>query len=258
MEKLLFSDALTEIWVFIRRLNKFADECQPWFLAKDLEKRAELAGVMYVLAEGLRFVSILISPFMPDTPKLMRAQLGIADEALAAWDSAKAFGSLPDEISVVKGDAIFPRIDLAKELKRLEDEAKPEETEAQAEPVIEAEPAAPAEPELPEGIITIEDFAKVKLQVGLILECEKVKKSDKLLKSQIKVGERVHQVVSGIAKWYSPEDMVGKRVVVVSNLKPVKLKGVLSEGMLLAAANDAGELNLVTVDGSISDGSEVR
>ncbi len=243
MEKLFFHEGLGEAWSLIRRANKYVDETQPWVLAKDESKKAELANVLYVLSETLRIVSVLISPFMPNTPKEIRRQLNITDETLSTWDSIKTFGQLPRSISVTKGDVIFPRIDIPKELEALA-QVKPDE-----------EPKKQEEPKTPE--ITIDDFAKVELKIGEVLECERIEGSDKLLKSQIKIGSETRQVVSGIAKHYTPEQMVGKKVVVVTNLKPVKLRGHLSEGMILAASDSDGTLNLLTVDGGVGNGAVV-
>jgi methionyl-tRNA synthetase len=261
LDKLLFSDALSDIWILVKRLNKFADESKPWVLAGDPEKRLELAGVMRALAEGIRVVAVLIGPFMPGTSKAILDRLNLPDSEGRSWDSAKSFDSI-GEFEIAKGDAIFPRIDIKAELAYLSvqspfgaepaSEGKPKEADADKDKV-KAEEAA-----LPEGVITIDDFAKVELKVGLILACEKVGKSDKLLKSQVKLGDGTRQIVSGIAQWYSPEQMVGKRIVVVTNLKPAKLRGELSEGMLLAAADEAGNLSLVTLDREIADGSGVR
>ena len=253
MEKLLFSDALTEIWTLIRRANKYIDETEPWILAKDESKKARLSNVLYVLAETLRVTAILITPFMPNTPKAIFEQLSIQDENLTAWESAKQFGSLAKDVKIQKGKIVFPRIDIKKELEEMEkaaEEIKTEKKKAEKEKPV-------AENKTPEAI-SIEDFSKVELKVGEILECERVEKSDKLLKSQIKVGERVHQIVSGIAKQYSPEQLIGRKVVVVTNLKPVKLRGVLSEGMILAASDDDGNLTLVTTQEDINSGAVVR
>lgn len=236
MDKLLLSDATTEIWKLVKRSNKYIDETAPWILARDENKKAALANVLYNLAESLRIISILIEPFMPNTPKLIREQLGITDSYLTTWDSLNKWGLLPKETEVKKGEIIFPRIDLKKPLK----EVKTEKTA-----------------KLIEEFITIDDFDKIKLKIGEVLECEKVAKSDKLLKSQIKIGNEVRQIVSGIAKWYTPEQMIGKKVVVVTNLKPVKLRGVMSEGMILAASDESGNLALVSIDTDIINGAEV-
>jgi len=252
MEKMLFSDAFSEIWVLVRRCNKYIDETTPWILAKDESKKSELAGIMYTLAETLRIIAVLISPGMPNTPKEIYKQLCIEDENLKNWDSIQKFGNLPKEVKIQKGSVVFPRLDLEKELEELEIAM----AKAQNESVANKKDSK--EDFQKEELITIDDFAKVKLKVGKVIKCEKVEKSDKLLKSQIKIGNEVRQIVSGIALHYSPEEMVGKSVVVVTNLKPVKLRGVLSEGMILAASDNEGNLKAVTIDGDIEDGSEVR
>lgn len=248
MEKLLFSDSLAEIWNLIRRANKYIDETQPWVLAKDESNKAQLAGVLYNLAEVLRIVSILIQPFMPATTPKVWNQLGISEGEFTTWDSIKEWGKLPDNIKVNKGEILFPRIDLEDELKKLEEALK----KAQEEMVVKTEEKNT------EQYISIDDFSKVELKVGEVIECEKVENADKLLKSKIKIGDEVRQIVSGIAKYYFPEEMIGKKVVVVCNLKPVKLRGILSEGMILAASDDNGKLVLVSVDKDIESGAKVK
>lgn len=245
MDKMLFSSALIEIWNFIRRLNKYVDETAPWVMAKDESKKAELADIMYTLAEGLRISAILISPAMPNTPKAIYTQLGITDDSLKEWDSAKKFGLLKKELKVSKGDVIFPRIDIKKELEELEANLKNEDKTDSDE--------KPSKP-----LIEFEAFEKLEMKVGEIIECEKIKKSKKLLKSQVKIGDETRQIVSGIAEHYTPEQMKGKRVVVVTNLKPVKLCGEVSQGMILAAQDKDGSLKIVTTDGEIENGAEVR
>ncbi len=252
MEKMLFSDAYSEIWVLVRRCNKYIDETAPWIIAKDESRKAELAGIMYTLSEALRITAILITPGMPNTPDEIYKQLCIEDEELKKWESAKEFGKLPEEVKIQKGNVVFPRIDIKKELEELETAMK----KAQDESAAKKENNGKKENQ--DEIITIDDFSKVKLKVGEVIKCEKVEKADKLLKSQIKIGSEVRQIVSGIAKFYSPEEMVGKKVVVVTNLKPVKLRGILSEGMILAASDENGNLKTITVDGDIESGSEVR
>lgn len=253
MENMLFSDALEEIWKLVRRCNKYIDETAPWVLAKDESKKAELAGVMYTLCEALRIIAILISPFMPNTPLAIYKQLNISDDNIKTWDSLKTFGLLNKSIKVEKGDIVFPRIDVKKELEAL---AKAEEANKNSvENNTEKKDINIEETE--NNFITIDDFAKVDLKVGKVLECEKVEGADKLLKSRIKIGDEVRTILSGIAKHYSPEDMVGKKVVVVTNLPPRKMRGVMSEGMILAASDKDGKLNLVTVDGNIEDGAEI-
>ncbi len=251
VEKLMdafdFSNALAEIWKLISRANKYIDETMPWKLIKDEGKKARLAAVLYNLAESLRIVGELIRPVMPNTtPKIME-QLG-CDEM--GWDSAKQFGVLKN-VKVKKGEALFPRIDVEKELARLE-AAKPEPEKPAEEPIEKPEP---------KDEITIDDFGKLDLRVGTVLACEKIKKSSKLLKFQIDFGYEKRQIVSGIAKFYKPEDLIGKQVVAVVNLAPVKLCGEESNGMILSAAvNTANgeELSLIAPITLMRNGREVR
>jgi len=258
MDAMCFSDALADIWVLIRRMNKYADETQPWVLIKDESRRAELAGALYTLAETLRAIAVLISPFMPRTPLAIKAQLNI-DGGLLTWESAKSFGLLPREVVIAKGGVVFPRIDLNKELESLQQAL----LDAQAGTELKkAEASATAgggeqNPDKAGGMIDIDEFARVKLRTGVVLACERVEGSDKLLKSQVRIGEETRQIVSGIAKYYTPEEMVGKCVVVVVNLKPVRLRGVLSEGMLLCADAEDG-VRLITAEGELRGGETVR
>ena len=247
LDKMNFSEALNEIWNVIRRANKYTDENQPWVLCKDESRRDELANVLYHLAETLRIVSIIIEPFMPKIPAQIRAQLNIEDPLLYSWDSAKTFGLLPMEVAITKGPILFPRIDIPKELESL--------ITAQGGGTVKSK-----EKSEEKTIINIDDFAKLDLKVGEILTCEAIE-GTRLLKSQIRLGSELRQIVSGIAQFYEPDQMVGRKVVVVANLKPVKLRGVLSEGMILAASQGKGKnevLNLVTIDGDIPDGAIVR
>lgn len=248
MDKLLMTDALTHIWTFIRRLNKYIDENEPWILAKDEADREVLASVMYHLLEGIRFVSIMVSPVMTRVLAKVRSQIQIPDE-LASWDSIKEFGRLSKFVGVDKGEVIFPRLDMDEEMNELNE-------------IFEAQKKANQTEDYPKVTqkeeISIDEFFKSQLQVGEVVECRKVKKSKKLLVSKIRVGEEVLQIVSGIAEHYTPEDMLGKKVVVVRNLKPVKLCGELSQGMVLAASDDKGNLVLATVDRDIISGSEVK
>lgn len=282
LDKLQFSTALSEIWKAISRTNKYIDETMPWVLAKDEANRGRLAAVMYNLAESLRIVSILIQPFMPETPEKIWTQLGISDKALVEWEKASVWGGYPVDAKVCKGDVIFPRIDLKKELEELEsmnapkagddksakDASKAEKgansgaasqgaCKAQAAKSDEKSAAqtAPAD-ETDANLITIDDFAKVELRVAKVIAAEKVEKADKLLKLQLQVGDEQRQVVSGIAKYYTPEEMVGKTIVLVANLKPVKLRGIESQGMILAASNENG-LSLVTIDKDLGSGAHV-
>lgn len=242
MDSFDFSNALAEIWKLVSRANKYIDETAPWVLAKDESKRARLACVIYNLIECLRIAGELIRPVMPNTtPKIME-QLGVPEYG---WDSAKTFGAAKN-VTVKKGEALFPRIDLEKELERLENEKKKAEMPGK----IAEKPESKEE-------IDIEDFAKAELKCATVIAAEKVKKSSKLLKLQLDLGYETRQVVSGIAKYYTPEDMVGKRVVVVTNLKSVKLCGEDSFGMILCASN-GDKLTLISPEKDIENGSEVR
>jgi len=263
IEKLFFNNALEDIWVIIRRLNKYIDETMPWVLAKDEANKPKLAGVLYTLAEGLRVVSIMIEPFMPMTPEKIWSQIGIQRGELTAWDSIHIWGGLPKTATAKKGENMFPRIDKEKELEILEaangstSEAK---SEAKTETKDDSKKDAKQETkEVKEAeYITIDDFAKVELKIGEVIASARVPKSDKLLVSQIKIGDETRQIVSGIAKYYEPEEFIGKKVIVVTNLKPVKLRGILSEGMVLCAADESGKLVAVGPLGEIVSGSEVR
>ncbi len=243
LDKLNFSVALTNIWKFVSRTNKYIDETAPWALAKDETKQARLAEVMYNLCESIRIISVLIAPFMPETSAKIRAQLGVAADF--DWSECGEFGK-EATYTVVKGDIIFPRIDLEKELAELE-AAK-----------AAAEPVNPLKEEI-QGVarIGIDDFAKVDLRVAKITACEPVKKAKKLLKLTLDDGTGdPRTVASGIALYYKPEELVGKSIILVSNLKPAVLCGVESCGMILAA--DAGEdVKVIFVDG-IPAGSKVR
>ncbi|MGL4737505.1 MAG: methionine--tRNA ligase [Cellulosilyticaceae bacterium] len=252
MEKLFFNNALENIWVMIRRFNKYIDETMPWVLAKDEASKAKLAGVLYTLAEGLRIVSIMIEPFMPCTPEKIWEQIGITRGDVTAWDTIHTWGTLQQDVHAKKGINMFPRIDKEKELAELEAATKP------ADAKVEKKVEAPKEEIKEVEYITIDDFAKVELKIGEVIACDRVPKADKLLVSQIKIGEEVRQIVSGIAKYYEPEQFVGKKVVVVTNLKPVKLRGIMSEGMVLCASDDEGNLVAVGPLGEMVSGAIVK
>ena len=256
MDKMQFSNALTEIWNLVRRVNKYIDETTPWVLAKDESSKDKLANVMYTLAESLRIIGILIIPAMPNTSKAIFEQLSIKDNNLLIWDSAKTFGLLPKDLSITKGNVIFPRIDIEKELKDLD--AMIEATKAKAKNNLSNKEETKTEEK---EQIAFEDFLKMDFKIGQVLECEKIKKSNKLLKSKVKIGDKVVQIVSGIANYYTPEEMIGKRVVVLTNLKPAKLCGEISEGMILAASDNNNNLKIITVEDSeniIKSGAEVK
>lgn len=257
MDEMQFSQALAEIWKLIGDCNRYIDITQPWVLGKSEEGLPRLKTVMYYLAECVRAIAVYVFPTMPSTPEKIYAQLGVTDPALMTWESVQKFGGIRPGTQVKKGAAIFPRYDVKKEL-----ESIAAERAAQA-PAPEKKPEAPkkAAPkaEAPAGPIGIEDFAKVKLIAAKIIACEKVEKSDKLLKSTLDCGNgETRTVVSGIAKWYSPNEMPGKTVVLVANLAPRKMRGVLSEGMLLCAEDAEGNLKLLTVEGgAFAPGSEI-
>jgi len=260
MDKLQFSSALTEIWKTISRTNKYIDETMPWVLAKDESNKARLAEVMYNLAESIRVISILIQPFMPETPAKIWEQLGIKDSDALTWDSTKEWGKYPENAKVKKGDVIFPRIDLKKELEELEKmTSQPEENKTADKNESKKAPDSKEQAKAQEsdGFITIDDFAKLDLRVAKVLEAEKVEGADKLLKLKVEVGDEIRQVVSGIAKYYNPEDLKGKYVILVANLKPVRLKGIESQGMILAASDDK-ELAIVTLDKIMKSGTKVK
>lgn len=257
MDKLQFSSALSEIWKAIGRTNKYIDETMPWVLAKDTSNNARLAEVLYNLAESLRIVSILLEPFMPETPQKIWEQLGIdfEDRRFTKWDLAGQWGIYPAGINVKKGDVLFPRIDLKAELEELE---KMSATRTEAKQNAQDNQSANSNDQSNKNeFITIDDFAKVDLRVAKVLEAEKIEGADKLLKLILQVGEEKRQVVSGIAKHYSPDEIKGKYVVLVANLKPVRLKGIESQGMILAAS-EGESLVLVTTEKDIQSGSKVK
>ncbi len=249
MDKMMFSDALIELWNLIRRTNKYIDETQPWILIKEEAKHSELANALYNVTESIRIISILLQPFMPNTPELIWKQIGIEAGELTAWESAKQWGKLSKTLSVKKGNVIFPRIDMKKEIAELEEAIKASQANsiANQDKKQETKKEQKKQPEVPSEI-SIDDFFKVQLKVGEIIASEKVEKSDKLLRNQVKIGDEVRTIFSGISKWYSPEEMVGKKVVVAYNLKPRKMMGEMSYGMLLCADDGADKLSLLTLD----------
>ncbi|MBQ6998959.1 MAG: methionine--tRNA ligase [Clostridia bacterium] len=245
MEEYRVADALEEIISLARRSNKYIDETEPWALAKDESKADRLQTVLFNLLEAIRFIGVLIAPFLPDTADKIISQCGAKESSV---DSLNAFAQ-SGAITVGKAEMLFARIDEKKKLAELE-------SEMQA--AMDAAKKAEAEVKEPENKeISIDDFAKVELKVGKVLECAHVEGADKLLVSKIKIGDEVRQIVSGIAKYYTPEEFVGKKVAVVTNLKPVKLRGVLSEGMILAAS-EGGKLAALTVDDEIPDGAVIK
>jgi len=250
MDKLQFSNALSEIWKAISRSNKYIDETMPWILAKDESKRGRLAAVMYNLAESLRIISVLIQPFMPTTSEKIFRQLGLADKKYHQWDTAYSWGHYPRGNRVEKGEIIFPRIDLEKELKELENILAKNSSQNSKPP--KAENKNPIKDE-----ISIEDFSRVDLRVAKVIEAHSIEGSDKLLRLILDMGGQQRQVVAGISKYYKPEELPGKKVIFVANLKPARLRGVESQGMILAAEDENG-LSLLTLDRDVKEGSPVR
>ena len=244
-----FSAALTEIWKLVARSNKYIDETMPWALGKDEAKRARLAAVMYNLCESLRIISILIAPFMPETSPRIQKQLGVSGDAVT-YESAAVWGATPAGTVVEKGETLFPRIDVDKEIEAL-NTLIPNPMEQKAEEKKEKK-------EIP-GLaqIGIEDFAKVELRAAKVVACEPVKKAKKLLKLTLDDGAGERIVASGIAKWYKPEDLIGKTVVLVANLKPATLCGVESQGMILAADTGEDDVRVLFLEG-VPAGSSIH
>lgn len=242
MDSLRVSEALDEIWRLVRRANKYIDETMPWVLAKDDANKERLKGVLYNLTEAIRIISVLISSFMPDTSRKINEQFNFEGKVVT-WDSILEFGNL-ERVSVKRGELLFPRIDVEKKLEELE-KLYGQKEEKKMVPI--------------KSEITIEDFDKIDLRVVKVLEAERIKGADKLLKLKVDLGGEERQIVSGIAKYYEPEKLVGKKVILVANLKPVKLRGVESFGMILAASTeDKEKLVLATVDDDIETGSQVK
>ena len=252
MEKMQFSVVLAELWSLVSRTNKYIDETSPWVLAKDEENLPKLRAVMANLAESLRYIAVMLQPFMTSAPKRIMEQLGLKEELLQ-WDSIGTFGNvIPANTKVVeKGVPIFPRLDAEVEISYIREQmqasVKTPQEESKKE-IVET-------PDTPE--ITIDDFMKVDLRVATVTACEPVPKANKLLKLQVDLGYEQRQVVSGIAEHYKPEELVGQKVIVVANLKPVKLRGELSQGMILAGSHD-GVLTLATVDPKLENGAKVK
>lgn len=240
------NNALIEIFKVVARANKYIDETAPWILAKDEANKPRLACVLYNLLDTIRIVSTLLSPFMPTTMPKIFEQIG-ASESDISYENAGKFNVLPSNVTVKKGEVLFPRIDVDKEIEALNELISSNKKEE--EPVEEIELA-------PE--ISIDDFAKVELRVAKVIKCEPVPKAKKLLCLQLDDGMGGRQVVSGVAKWYKPEDLIGKKVIVVANLKPVKLCGVESQGMICAADLPNGDAQVIFPDQSIPVGAKIR
>lgn len=248
MESYAFQNALMEIFKIISRSNKYIDETAPWVLGKDPAKKDRLATVLYNLLEGIRVCAVLLTPFMPDTVVKIFDQIGAPEEA-RVYETADKFGVLPANVTVHRGETLFPRIDAQKELAELEAEEKAAKTPT----VEEKKEEIVLEPE-----IGIEDFGKVELRVAKILSCEKVPKAKKLYKIQLDDGMGGRQIVSGIAQYYTPEELIGKKIIVVANLKPAKLCGVESNGMLLAGNREDGSACVTFIDDSVPVGTRLH
>ena len=249
MEKLRVADAITEVFTIFKRCNKYIDETMPWALAKDESKQDRLATVLYNLVEGICMGTTLLESFMPDTTKRILAQLNASERSL---EDLKTFGLYPSGNKVTdKPEILFARMDIKEVMEKVNELHPPKEESKEEKPeemVVDIE----AKQE-----ITFDDFAKLQFQVGEIIACEAVKKSKKLLCSQVKIGSQVRQIVSGIKAYYTPEEMVGKKVMVVTNLKPAKLAGILSEGMILCAEDAEGNVCVVSPEKNMPAGSEI-
>ena len=248
MDKLRVADAMTEVFTIFKRCNKYIDETMPWALAKDEEKKDRLATVLYNLVEGICIGATLLKSFMPETTERILAQLSAEDRTL---EDLNTFGLYPSGNKVTeKPEILFARLDLKEVMEKVAElhPPKAEEPAEEKEDVIDIE----AKPE-----ITFDDFEKLQFQVGKIISCEEVKKSKKLLCSQVQIGSQVRQIVSGIKAHYRAEEMVGKRVMVVTNLKPAKLAGILSEGMILCAEDADGNLSLMVPEKEMPAGAEI-
>ncbi len=249
MAELRVADAITEVFNLFKRCNKYIDETTPWILAKDEASKPRLATVLYHLVESIGIGATLLHSFMPETSEKILEQLNASQ---VNYDELGTFGHYKSGTKVVeKPEILFARLDLDEVLKKVEELYPSEEKEGENE---EEEPGIDVEPK---DEISYDDFIKMQFQVGKIIECKAVEKSKKLLCSQVKIGSQVKQIVSGIRKYYTPEEMVGKKVMVLVNLKPAKLAGVLSEGMLLCAENDKGELALMEPDKDMPSGAEI-
>ncbi|WP_077329923.1 methionine--tRNA ligase [Virgibacillus siamensis] len=250
MDNMQFSVALSSLWKMISRTNKYIDETEPWILAKDETNKERLGNVMAHLAESLRKAAIMLRPFLTESPAEIFKQLGITDESLQSWESVHENGRIAAGTMVSKGEPLFPRLDVEKEveaIKAMMTKTAPEKKN----------PAAKKTPEQ-KTEISFDEFMKTDMRVAEVLKAEPVKKADKLLKLQLDVGTDKRQVVSGIAEHYQADELIGKKVICITNLKPVKLRGEMSEGMILCGEDEAGNLTLASVEQSLPNGSVVK
>jgi len=246
-DELKISDALAELWKLVRRSNKYIDENMPWELAKDPAKSSRLGTVIYNLVESVRYIAVMLQPFMPRTPESIWQQIGLKDfHELKSWDSLREWGMIKPGTVVQRGDDLFPRLNLQAEIREMQGD-RPAEQKVQEDQAEEQE-----------GLISLDQFQKIDLRVAEIISAEKVPKSDKLLKIEVEIGaNNKRQIVAGVAAHYQPDELIGRQVLFVANLKPVKLRGILSQGMLLAATAEDGRLALTTVDRQIPSGSRI-
>lgn len=248
LDEMGFSVALTQIWKYISRTNKYIDQTEPWVLAKSEDKRERLGNVMAHLADSLRRIAILLRPFLTVTPERIFEQIGVTEDEDKTWDSLRSFGVISEGARVTKKDPLFPRLDVEKEVSIIKNMMKA--------PVQDK--AEEVEKENSKEEIVYDDFMKLDLRVAEVLHAEKMKNADKLLQIQLDLGTEKRQVISGIANAYKPEELIGKKVICVANLKPVKLRGKLSEGMILSGEDRDGNLSLATVDADLPNGSVVK
>mgnify|MGYP000850523036 CR=1 FL=1 len=254
MNRLQFSGALEALWTLVRRSNKYIDENTPWALAKDEEKKGRLGTVLYNLCESLRFIGVLLLPFMPRTPGRIWAQLGIDDRPeLQNWESLASWGLLRPGTKAKRQADLFPRLNIEKELKILLGEKEPEKVQDKKAGTEEKSSGKKED-----KMISIDEFSRVEIRVGEIISAEPVPKTDKLLVMKVNLGEEEpRQIVAGIAKYYAPEELPGKKALFVVNLQPAKLRGLLSEGMILAATGPDGKLALTAIDDDLPPGSRI-
>lgn len=253
MDEMRFGNALAQLWELVSRTNKYIDETTPWALAKDEDKKERLGTVMYNLVESIRITSIALQPFLTKAPEKIGKQLGLTpQQGITDWESIRTWGQFQPGVKVTKGEALFPRLDLEKEIAVIDESTAASRKQQEQKQEKKEKPQVESKP-----LIQIDDFAKVELRVAQVLEAEKVPKADKLLKLQLDLGYEIRQVVSGIAKHYQPYELVGKKVICVTNLAPVKLRGVESNGMILAAS-EGDELTLATVPDIMPNGAIVK
>ncbi|ASK61723.1 methionine--tRNA ligase [Virgibacillus phasianinus] len=249
LENMQFSVALAELWKLISRTNKYIDETEPWILAKDDAKKERLGNVMAHLVDSLRIIGVMLKPFLTESPNEIFRQIGVSDDRLKEWDSINKLGQITEGSHVTKGDPIFPRLDVEEEVQTIK--------AMMQNPTEQKERPEPEQSET-KDLILYDDFMKLDMRVAEVIRAEKMKKADKLLKLQLDLGSEKRQVVSGLAEHYNPEDLTGRKVICVTNLKPVKLRGEMSEGMILSGEDADGKLALATVEQTLPNGSIVK